>query len=80
MSGMAKVTNEESEILVNNNESTYMSAADKHRLENVGFVPLVIIEVQSGEYLGEDDIVRFEDQYSRGTREEKNSYHHPRLS
>ena len=59
MSGMAKLTNGEREILVNTNESTYMSAGNKHRLENVGFVPLVIIEVQSGEYLGEDDIVRF---------------------
>jgi len=45
-----------------------MSAADKHWLENVGFIPLVISEVQSGEYLGEDDIVRFEDQYGRGNR------------
>ena len=59
VSGMAKLTNGEREILVNTNESTYMSAGNKHRLENVSFVPLVIIEVQSGEYLGEDDIVRF---------------------
>lgn len=63
--GMAKVTNGESEILVNTNESTYIPAGHKHRLENVGVVPLVMIEVQSGEYLGEDDIVRFEDHYGR---------------
>lgn len=63
--GMAKVTNGDNEILVNTNESTYIPAGHKHRLENVGVVPLVMIEVQSGEYLGEDDIVRFEDQYGR---------------
>ena len=66
--GMAKVTNGENEILVNTNESTYIPAGHKHRLENVGVVPLVMIEVQSGEYLGEDDIVRFEDQYGRTTQ------------
>ena len=65
VSGMAKVTNGENEILVNTNESTYIPAGHKHRLENVGVVPLVMIEVQSGEYLGEDDIVRFDDQYGR---------------
>lgn len=65
VSGMAKVTNGEREILVNTNESTYIPAGHKHRLENVGVVPLVMIEVQSGEYLGEDDIVRFDDKYGR---------------
>ena len=65
VSGMAKVTNGEDEILVNTNESTYIPAGHKHRLENEGVVPLVMIEVQSGEYLGEDDIVRFDDQYGR---------------
>ena len=65
VSGMAKVTNGENEILVNTNESTYIPAGHKHRLENEGVVPLVMIEVQSGEYLGEDDIVRFDDQYGR---------------
>jgi len=65
VSGMAKVTNGENEILVNTNESTYIPAGHKHRLENVGVVDLVMIEVQSGEYLGEDDIVRFEDVYGR---------------
>lgn len=65
VSGMAKVTNGEYEMLVNINESTYIPAGHKHRLENVGVVGLVMIEVQSGEYLGEDDIVRFEDNYGR---------------
>lgn len=63
--GMAKVTNGEREVLINTNESTYIPAGHKHRLENVGVVNLVMIEVQSGEYLGEDDIVRFDDKYGR---------------
>ena len=65
VSGMAKVTNGELEVLVNTNESTYIPPGHKHRLENVGVVDLVMIEVQSGEYLGEDDIVRFDDKYGR---------------
>ncbi|MDP2804929.1 MAG: mannose-1-phosphate guanylyltransferase/mannose-6-phosphate isomerase [Gallionellaceae bacterium] len=65
VSGMAKVTNGENDLLVNTNESTYIPAGHKHRLENVGVVDLVMIEVQSGEYLGEDDIVRYEDVYGR---------------
>ena len=65
VSGMASVVNGEQEILVNTNESTYIPAGHKHRLENPGVVDLVMIEVQSGEYLGEDDIVRFEDVYGR---------------
>lgn len=63
--GMAKVTNGDGVRLVNSNESTYIAAGHKHRLENPGVIDLVMIEVQSGEYLGEDDIVRFEDQYGR---------------
>lgn len=63
--GMAKVTNGDGVRLVNCNESTYIPAGHKHRLENPGVIDLVMIEVQSGEYLGEDDIVRFEDQYGR---------------
>ncbi|AGI21999.1 mannose-1-phosphate guanylyltransferase/mannose-6-phosphate isomerase [Pseudomonas sp. MT3] len=63
--GMAKVTNGESVRLVNSNESTYIPAGHRHRLENPGVIDLVMIEVQSGEYLGEDDIVRFEDVYGR---------------
>lgn len=65
VSGMAKITNGDEELLVNTNESTYIPAGHKHRLENVGVVDLIMIEVQSGEYLGEDDIVRFEDAYGR---------------
>jgi mannose-1-phosphate guanylyltransferase len=63
--GMAKVTTGEETRLVNSNESTYIPAGHKHRLENPGVIDLVMIEVQSGEYLGEDDIVRFEDLYGR---------------
>lgn len=64
--GMAKVVNGGGEPrLVNTNESTYIPAGHKHRLENPGVLDLVMIEVQSGEYLGEDDIVRFEDHYGR---------------
>lgn len=65
VSGMAKVVNGEREIYVNTNESTYIPAGHKHRLENPGKLDLVMIEVQSGDYLGEDDIVRFEDKYGR---------------
>jgi len=66
VSGAAKVINGEAEFLINVNESTFIPAGHKHRLENPGMVDLVIIEVQSGDYLSEDDIVRFEDQYGRG--------------
>ena len=66
VSGTAKVVNGEQELLVRTNESTFIPAGHKHRLENPGKVDLVMIEVQSGSYLGEDDIVRFEDQYGRG--------------
>ncbi len=63
--GMAKVVNGVSESLINTNESTFIPAGHQHRLENPGVIDLVLIEVQSGEYLGEDDIVRFADQYGR---------------
>jgi mannose-1-phosphate guanylyltransferase / mannose-6-phosphate isomerase len=63
--GVAQVTNDGKSIMLNKNESTYILAGHKHRLENPGVVDLVIIEVQSGEYLGEDDIVRFDDIYGR---------------
>ncbi|KTD35890.1 mannose-1-phosphate guanylyltransferase [Legionella nautarum] len=65
VSGMAKVVNGDKELFVNTNESTYVPAGHKHRLENPGLTNLVMIEVQSGEYMGEDDIVRFEDVYGR---------------
>ena len=69
VSGTAKVTNEERVFLLSENQSTYIPVGAKHRLENPGTIPLEIIEVQSGSYLGEDDIVRFEDIYNRGTDE-----------
>lgn len=65
VSGMAKVINGDQELFVNTNESTYIPAGHKHRLENPGLLNLVMIEVQSGGYLGEDDIVRFDDKYGR---------------
>jgi mannose-1-phosphate guanylyltransferase len=65
VSGMAQVVNGEKEFFIQTNESTFISAGSKHRLHNPGKLPLVMIEVQSGDYLGEDDIVRFEDVYGR---------------
>ncbi len=65
VSGSAKVVNGDKEILLNTNESTFIPAGHRHRLENPGVIELVLIEVQTGEYLGEDDIVRFEDKYGR---------------
>lgn len=63
--GTAKVVNEDRTYLLRSNESTYIAAGHRHRLENPGIVTLIIIEVQCGDYLGEDDIIRFEDQYGR---------------
>ena len=63
--GTAKVTRGEDTFLVTENESTYIPLGTKHRLENAGKIPLEIIEVQSGGYLGEDDIERFDDHYGR---------------
>jgi mannose-1-phosphate guanylyltransferase/mannose-6-phosphate isomerase len=63
--GIAEVTNGERVIRLKENESTYIPQGAKHRLSNPGAEPLEIIEVQSGSYLGEDDIVRFEDVYQR---------------
>lgn len=65
VSGTAKVTCGETVRIVNINESTFIPIGSSHRLENPGVIPLIIIEVQSGEYLGEDDIVRFQDDYHR---------------
>ncbi len=65
VSGTARITNGAVEQLITTNQSTYIPAGNKHRLENPGLVTLVMIEVQSGEYLGEDDIIRFEDNYGR---------------
>ncbi len=65
VSGAAEVVNDDKTLLVRTNESTYIPAGHKHRLSNPGIADLVMIEVQSGEYLGEDDIVRFSDVYGR---------------
>ncbi|MDP5208439.1 mannose-1-phosphate guanylyltransferase/mannose-6-phosphate isomerase [Microbulbifer sp. 2205BS26-8] len=63
--GTARVTRGEEELLITENQSTYISLGVVHRLENPGTIPLELIEVQSGSYLGEDDIVRFDDDYGR---------------
>lgn len=63
--GTAEITNGEKVILLTENQSTYIPQGQTHRLANPGKTPLEIIEVQSGSYLGEDDIVRFEDNYGR---------------
>jgi mannose-1-phosphate guanylyltransferase/mannose-6-phosphate isomerase len=65
--GTARVTRGEDVFLLTENQSTYISIGQKHRLENPGRIPLEMIEVQSGGYLQEDDIVRFEDVYNRDT-------------
>ncbi len=68
VSGTARVTNGENVFLLATNESTYIKAGTRHRLENPGTLPLVLIEVQSGQYVGEDDIVRFDDRYGRAEK------------
>jgi len=65
VSGTARITRGEETFLLGENESTFIPMGTKHRIENPGKVTLHIIEVQSGSYLGEDDIVRFEDRYGR---------------
>ena len=65
VSGTARITRGDEVFLLEENQSTYIGIGVRHRIENPGKVPLHVIEVQSGEYLGEDDIVRFEDQYGR---------------
>ena len=65
VAGTARITRGEEEFLLEENQSTYIPVGVKHRIENPGMIPLEIIEVQSGSYLGEDDIVRFEDRYGR---------------
>ncbi|MCP5385182.1 MAG: cupin domain-containing protein, partial [Novosphingobium sp.] len=64
--GTARVTIDQSVQLVSENQSVYIPLGAVHRLENPGKVPLTLIEVQTGSYLGEDDIVRYEDRYARG--------------
>ncbi len=65
VSGTARITCDDKTFLLSENESTYIPIGSTHRIENPGKVPLHIVEVQSGSYLGEDDIVRFEDNYGR---------------
>ena len=72
VAGTARVTNGEKVYDVHPNESTYIPISTKHRLENPGRIPLQIIEVQNGEYLGEDDIVRLDDDYNRHDVKKRN--------
>jgi mannose-1-phosphate guanylyltransferase/mannose-6-phosphate isomerase len=65
VSGRARVTRDDQVYELRENESTFIPLGAKHRLENTTDQPLYLIEVQSGSYLGEDDIVRFEDRYNR---------------
>ncbi len=65
ISGTGKVTLDDREIIFRENESTFIPIGTRHRLENPGMIPLEVIEVQCGKYLGEDDIVRFDDDYDR---------------
>ncbi len=65
VSGTAKVTKAGEQFLLHENQAAYIQIGEQHRLENPGTIPLKIIEVQTGSYLGEDDIVRFEDRYNR---------------
>ena len=65
VSGIARVTVGDREILLHENQSTYIPEGTRHRLENPGVIPLELIEIQIGSYLGEDDIVRFDDVYGR---------------
>ena len=65
VSGSANVTIDENTTLVTENQSVYIPIGAVHALENPGKIPLELIEVQSGAYLGEDDIVRFSDRYGR---------------
>jgi len=66
VAGSAVITNGDKEMLLNEDQSTYIPIGVVHRIKNPGKIPLEIIEVQSGSYLGEDDIVRYDDVYGRG--------------
>jgi mannose-6-phosphate isomerase len=65
VSGTARVLCGDEEKILCSNQSTYVPQTKTHRLENPGVIPLVLIEVQNGDYLGEDDIIRFQDDYTR---------------
>jgi mannose-6-phosphate isomerase len=71
VSGTAKVTCGDHEKIIFANQSTYVPQCTNHRLENPGVIPLILIEVQNGEYLGEDDIIRFQDDYARTQNQAK---------
>jgi mannose-1-phosphate guanylyltransferase/mannose-6-phosphate isomerase len=71
VTGTARITNGDEVFLLHENQSTYIPAGVQHRLENPGVIGLELIEVQNGSYLGEDDIVRFDDDYGRGAAEEQ---------
>ena len=68
VSGTARVTRGSEVTMLSENQSVYISVGETHRLENPGKIPLQLIEVQTGAYLGEDDIVRLEDVYQRETQ------------
>ena len=68
VNGTAKVTKGDEVFILSENESTYIPLGVKHRLKNIGKIPLELIEVQTGSYLGEDDIVRFDDVYGRSPK------------
>jgi mannose-1-phosphate guanylyltransferase len=63
--GEARVTKDSEQLVLTRDQSTYIPAGTRHRLENAGSEPLIVIEVQTGRYLGEDDIQRFEDHYAQ---------------
>ena len=65
VTGTARIQNGQESFLLKEDEATYIPSGTMHRLENPGVIPLELIEVQIGSYLGEDDIVRFEDEYGR---------------
>ena len=65
VNGTARVTRDKETMILRENESVYLPLGCVHRLENPGKIPLTLIEVQAGGYLGEDDIVRYEDTYGR---------------
>ena len=68
--GTDEIINGDKQLTLKENQSTYIALGEVHRLTNPGTVPLEIIEVQSGGYMGEDDIVRFDDRYGRSEKNE----------
>ncbi|WP_448573750.1 cupin domain-containing protein [Trichothermofontia sp.] len=78
VSGTARVICGDREVLLSSNQSTYVPPCTHHRLENPGVIPLILIEVQNGEYLGEDDIVRFDDDYARDSQQPNQQPHKSR--